>query len=235
MRLDLTNAELDLLDTLLQAPALPDDTLPLLALDGYLAGVLVQPRIIAPSEWLPPIFGLAPQAALPMAVEARCVALIERRHAALATAIDEDGWFEPLVADPDDLPPASEYDALQSPVSRALEPWVQGFAQALHHFAELVETGDDTVAAALQRILRHSAPTSDADREQIARLDRELPLATLDAAIEDLVDAVLDLWEATFAARLHVQQRRRETPKVGRNDPCPCGSGKKFKHCHGAS
>jgi hypothetical protein len=27
----------------------------------------------------------------------------------------------------------------------------------------------------------------------------------------------------------------RATPKVGRNDPCPCGSGKKFKKCHGAS
>ncbi|HND59929.1 MAG TPA: preprotein translocase subunit SecA [Opitutaceae bacterium] len=27
---------------------------------------------------------------------------------------------------------------------------------------------------------------------------------------------------------------RRETPKVGRNDPCPCGSGKKYKNCHGA-
>jgi preprotein translocase subunit SecA len=26
---------------------------------------------------------------------------------------------------------------------------------------------------------------------------------------------------------------RREAPKVGRNDPCPCGSGKKYKHCHG--
>ncbi|MDR2842853.1 MAG: SEC-C domain-containing protein, partial [Spirochaetaceae bacterium] len=25
----------------------------------------------------------------------------------------------------------------------------------------------------------------------------------------------------------------RSTPKVGRNDPCPCGSGKKYKHCHG--
>ena len=25
---------------------------------------------------------------------------------------------------------------------------------------------------------------------------------------------------------------RREMPKVGRNDPCPCGSGKKYKHCH---
>ncbi len=26
----------------------------------------------------------------------------------------------------------------------------------------------------------------------------------------------------------------RDMPKVGRNDPCPCGSGKKYKHCHGA-
>jgi preprotein translocase subunit SecA len=28
---------------------------------------------------------------------------------------------------------------------------------------------------------------------------------------------------------------RREEPKVGRNDPCPCGSGKKYKKCHGAA
>ncbi|MFO7849605.1 MAG: SEC-C metal-binding domain-containing protein [Spirochaetia bacterium] len=26
---------------------------------------------------------------------------------------------------------------------------------------------------------------------------------------------------------------KRTTPKVGRNDPCPCGSGKKYKHCCG--
>jgi len=29
------------------------------------------------------------------------------------------------------------------------------------------------------------------------------------------------------------QPIRRESPRVGRNDPCPCGSGKKYKHCHG--
>jgi preprotein translocase subunit SecA len=32
-----------------------------------------------------------------------------------------------------------------------------------------------------------------------------------------------------------VQPVRREGPKVGRNDPCPCGSGQKFKKCHGAA
>jgi hypothetical protein len=30
------------------------------------------------------------------------------------------------------------------------------------------------------------------------------------------------------------QPYRREEPKLGRNDPCPCGSGRKFKKCHGA-
>jgi preprotein translocase subunit SecA len=33
----------------------------------------------------------------------------------------------------------------------------------------------------------------------------------------------------------HVVQQLRVAPKVGRNDPCPCGSGKKYKNCHGLS
>ncbi len=35
--------------------------------------------------------------------------------------------------------------------------------------------------------------------------------------------------------RLPQKQVVREGPKVGRNDPCPCGSGKKYKKCHGAA
>ena len=36
------------------------------------------------------------------------------------------------------------------------------------------------------------------------------------------------------ASQPRQQTVRRTIPKVGRNDPCPCGSGKKYKHCHGA-
>jgi len=32
-----------------------------------------------------------------------------------------------------------------------------------------------------------------------------------------------------------IETYRREKPKVGRNDPCPCGSGKKYKKCCGAN
>ena len=38
---------------------------------------------------------------------------------------------------------------------------------------------------------------------------------------------------AAAAAPKPAQPIERHTPKVGRNDPCPCGSGKKYKHCHG--
>jgi preprotein translocase subunit SecA len=43
-----------------------------------------------------------------------------------------------------------------------------------------------------------------------------------------------DAGEPGEEADVAVEQRPiRKQPKVGRNQPCPCGSGKKFKHCHG--
>ncbi len=39
--------------------------------------------------------------------------------------------------------------------------------------------------------------------------------------------------EAIGAGHAGAQPVVNDGPKVGRNDPCPCGSGKKFKHCHG--
>jgi hypothetical protein len=40
--------------------------------------------------------------------------------------------------------------------------------------------------------------------------------------------------ESAGGAKLKTETLKREEPKVGRNDPCPCGSGKKYKKCHGA-
>jgi len=40
--------------------------------------------------------------------------------------------------------------------------------------------------------------------------------------------------EAEGGADGAVQTVKREGKKVGRNDPCPCGSGRKYKKCHGA-
>jgi len=42
-------------------------------------------------------------------------------------------------------------------------------------------------------------------------------------------------WVYTGQLEPKGQTVRRETPKVGRNDPCPCGSGRKYKKCCGAA
>jgi SEC-C motif-containing protein len=41
------------------------------------------------------------------------------------------------------------------------------------------------------------------------------------------------VWEFIDGQVIGTQPYRRETPKIGRNDPCPCGSGKKYKKCCG--
>ena len=42
-------------------------------------------------------------------------------------------------------------------------------------------------------------------------------------------------WRFVTGDELKNPTVRYETPRPGRNDPCPCGSGKKYKKCHGAS
>ena len=48
---------------------------------------------------------------------------------------------------------------------------------------------------------------------------------------ENLAGHLLDVREYWFNKSLP-ETHRREGPKIGRNDPCPCGSGKKYKNCH---
>ena len=236
MKQDLTDVELDELDSLLQATPEPYQPLDVLMLDGYLVGLLVQPRVVSLDDALPSVFdleGRALGADTDAAWLARCRTLIERRQLALNAAISEGGWFDPMIVDTDREPPVSEYEPVQSPVSRALLPWAAGFHWAQECFPGLVDLDDDAIASALARIYRHLPAETDEDREIVAVLDREHPLATLDAGIEDLVLAAVDLWDLTHRQRFHVQTIQRDGPKVGRNDPCPCGSGKKFKLCHG--
>jgi uncharacterized protein len=97
---------------------------------------------------------------------------------------------------------------------------------------------DDASTVALSGILRHLPADPDeanVDSREFARdraaFDRDVPLADLDQAIDELVAAVLDVADITRPRR----PAARAAPKVGRNDPCPCGSGRKFKQCHGAS
>lgn len=60
-------------------------------------------------------------------------------------------------------------------------------------------------------------------------------LATQFGAVEVTGDAARELRQLMGEAAHLELQLREAVPSAGRNDPCPCGSGKKFKKCHGTA
>ena len=252
---DLTDAEFQELDGLLALVPEPLEPLDVVMLDGFIAGIVVQPELIDPEQWLPYVFDAGGHrwgAAEPEPEQIRARALILRRHAAINRSLAEFGGFDPFILEPPTPEEAAAFDAAQAgedalpadvaepapldPVTEALLPWIAGFEFAASIFPALDETGDDAVATTLARLFRY-LPVDDEDeagREIAEVMAREAPIGSLDDAIADVIACVAELYDLTEPLRYQVETVRRETPKVGRNDPCPCGSGKKFKQCHGA-
>ncbi|MDV6318938.1 preprotein translocase subunit SecA [Chromohalobacter sp. HP20-39] len=82
--------------------------------------------------------------------------------------------------------------------------------------------------------VRRQEEVDELERERRATLERER--AVSQPVHEDAVasaEAVTAEGEEEASEGEDGQPVRREGPKVGRNDQCPCGSGKKYKHCHG--
>ena len=82
--------------------------------------------------------------------------------------------------------------------------------------------------------VRRQEEVDELERERRATLERER--AVSQPVHEDAVasaEAVAESEEASGESADDAQPVRRDGPKVGRNDLCPCGSGKKYKHCHG--
>lgn len=82
----------------------------------------------------------------------------------------------------------------------------------------------------------------DEDTKVSLKFDKELLYKNMVAAGADWLYG-LEEWNEIFDAdkqkELYKEQKRSQTvvnegPKIGRNDPCPCGSGKKYKKCCGA-
>jgi uncharacterized protein len=240
---DLNDAEIGELDDLLAQIPAPLEALDVVMLDGYLCGVLSQPVRLDIAEWLPPACDwnlgedgggrvLTPDTpGWHAAKHERLTSLVQRRFDALYRSMVEDEWFDPVVMEPigeDDQPLTG-----RAQIEGALGPWVAGFDHALAQFPALDELGHADVPDLLACLFRHLPEQSEDDQAYTKALDQEHPLATLDAAIEDLVGTVIDLAAIGRTERLKVTTQRRGMPKVGRNEPCPCGSGRKFKLCHG--
>ena len=113
--------------------------------------------------------------------------------------------------------------------------------EAFELFSEMLEHVKREVVNLLARVRIRSEEEVAALEEQERRQAEALMLASQfqhqDAggygADEEAAEVAAAQGLRQAQAPTGVAQVVREAPKVGRNDPCPCGSGKKYKHCHG--
>jgi uncharacterized protein len=192
-------------------------------LDGYLAGLIVCPDPIEPSEWLPPIWsddgGESP---FEEEDEARWYAGLVIQH--------YDSVTRTLNRGPGHYKPFFEVDARHNEVM--WEMWIEGFAIAMtlrpDSWAEMVP--GDSAADALAGLVTLAAiarDESDLDRPTIDKLTADAPVL-----IPGWIDT-LHAWRSREYPAASASPDSPSSAKIGRNDPCPCGSGKKYKKCCG--
>lgn len=196
----LTEADLQALQDALDRVPAPLEPLDVSALDGFLCGVLLQPRRVALATWLAHVTD-ADGRALPPGFDAGPLqALVRRRHAELDAAIQARQWFDPWVFELAGDDAASPSDAVVG--------WVAGFATAMEFFPQLMALDAQQLREPLALLYRHLDPEDleDAD-ELIEEIESLEPPQDLAEAVEDLVRATLLL--ADVSRPLPAAPRRR--------------------------
>jgi hypothetical protein len=174
---------------------------------GVLHAVAVAPSVIVPSTWLPIV--------LPEGIEqGRSVELLLRMHNEVLDALNHGEGYVP----PDDDVEACVSFAGGYAAAATLDPqWIGDadrwtFASPIAYLAERRDLVPPDALAKFDA----TPDTKDVIRRYLA--------ATVVTTHKTFVEAR----RASLAQQHHAPAH---SPRIGRNDPCPCGSGKKFKRC----
>ncbi|MBN6149989.1 preprotein translocase subunit SecA [Xanthomonas sp. AmX2] len=106
--------------------------------------------------------------------------------------------------------------------------------EAFELFSEMLEHAKREVVTLLARVrIRSEEEVAALEAQERQQMEAQLRQAQFQHQESGGYSADEEAAQALGAEAPAVTQVTRDAPKVGRNDPCPCGSGKKYKHCHG--
>jgi uncharacterized protein len=221
-------------------------------LDGALTAVAAGPYLLPMNDWVAPLLGEEFERAYADPADvAQAMQALGGRLEALRRMLDGEALLdepdalrlEPLLyrwgdeaAPPAELGPEAAEDARALFQGGAL--WAEGFLSAVSLFPELwAEPADPDARTLLGELLADIEallrPTPD-DAPVPPVPEGETPMTPREAAIDRALFAAQDL-RLFWLDHAPRPVTRRVEAQPGRNDPCPCGSGRKFKKCHGAA
>ncbi|MDX9994849.1 MAG: UPF0149 family protein [Rhodocyclaceae bacterium] len=228
----LSEAELDELDRFLASDVTSDETMMIDAMDGYLTAVVLGPVDIPIETWLPGIWGPGPDHAPAFRSaehEQRILDLIARHCKGIRWALEYD---------PDDIDPILDTVTYQDKSREYLdgEMWAYGFIRGIALVRDAWKPLFEDAGAMDALMPIYILGADDPTPEQQALSDTPSRREKLTEQFPDSIGALWRFWHPDHRPMAEVMAIpvKRAEPKIGRNDPCPCGSGRKFKKCCGA-
>jgi preprotein translocase subunit SecA len=163
------------------------------------------------------------------ALDTQAQELCDALERSITLAVIDEAWKEHLRA-MDDLK-----QSVQTAYLEQKDPLVIYKMEAFNLFKNMdSEVNRDIVSFLCHASLpvqEQQAPLREGRREKTDLSKLRANKEEIDAAGQDYAANEKDYYDPSGAAVK--QQPVKVAPKIGRNDPCPCGSGKKYKHCHG--
>jgi uncharacterized protein len=216
---DKLSKKLRQLNDFLLSEVVGDNTMLLSELDGFLAGLIVCPEMIMPSEWMAVVWG----------DEAPVFDSVEQAQAISDLIL---GHYNDIIRQLDQSRYSPIYDT-DIDDTILWETWIEGFGQAMRLRPEAWRAFARNEDADLRRALfvlgrlkqLATNPTRDIKPSDMDEKLEELAPDLIPAHVEDLHRTRL------AQAKPPMSHANQNQPKVGRNELCPCGSGKKFKKC----
>jgi uncharacterized protein len=197
-------------------------------MDGFLHAIAIGPTTVEPKRWLPKIWGT--EEMLPpiesLEVVNRMLSLVMRHFNGILTGLESD---------PAEITPRWSWQTFEGVDHDDAEAWAFGFVEGMtlcwDDWQPLLSTPQGQ--AWFRPIGLLGKDDFSADQDELTKT----PAQRAELAVP-IPQAVLSMHAHWLSLRMAIAQRETAKAlqaKVGRNEPCPCGSGKKFKKCCGAA
>jgi uncharacterized protein len=198
-------------------------------LDGFLTAIVIGPVTVVPSTWLPHVWDLTGQGGAPEFQSSKqAEQIIGLLMQMMNTIIKQLEQF------PDDyhpLPDVTEYENEREKL-KAANSWCRGFMLGVNltqlSWEDLILDEHDTISLSAISIV---SGLLDAD----VKISDEM-LRSFWKSVPQSVCAIRKFWlpyREREMAKLAESGLKIAGEQIGRNDPCSCGSGKKYKACCG--
>jgi uncharacterized protein len=187
-------------------------------LDGFLTAIVSGPVTIPPSIWLASLWGdFEPEWESEEAFSEILTLLIRHMNGIVQTLMDYPEEFEPLYLE----------RILDDRTYIIVDEWCEGYLRGTRLSSDEWQSGGEAITTLLNPILSFTAVTNWRGHDHT---DDEV-----NAIQRTIAPNAREIHAYWLTRRDDIQQlepvKTHDQPPVGRNDPCPCGSGKKYKKC----